>query len=373
MTTPNTQEATDDLDLIAMTMESFANPEQTEESQNPRNEKGQFTSRAGELPEQQPGEWNTLPDVVDGEQGQPIPPEPIIPDGHTAIATLPPEKVQGFKVLDSEGEILPPDLSFDVSFRDGQTRTMDLPQLVNFARQGVYNHELQQETVRTRNEAVQWHQKASQVEQTLQQARQERERLLTDPDYLLAQIEQAAAQNTPEARAQRERDQLTTQRQQLEYDQAAQSNTQYLDRSVEPALDTIVRALPTVQKDELASYLAQLIEPHKVHTRFGTILNPNATAQINHIIVHQLAPYAKQLHESRAAFAPKPALVNPVTPDPKVADLQARAAKAKRVATAALQPVGATGQPQGTPTTTKAPTHGKGMEDFIISKAMGRG
>lgn len=383
MTTPNTQSAepdADEMDLVERTMQSIIHPEaesSDEITNRPRNAAGQFTSQAGEIPLAQPGEWNIIPDAQTDEQGQPIPVAPVIPEGHAAIPTLPPEKVQGFKVLDDAGEILPPDLKFEVSFRDGNSRTMDVPQLVNFARQGVYNHELQQQAIQVRNDAFQWQQRATQADQALAQARDERTKLLTNADYLIAEIERAAQQNTPEARAQREREQVTDERQAFEFERAVHSNTVYLDSQVEPALDKIIAALPTVQKAELAGYLNQLVAPWKVQTKFGTILNPNAKAQIEADIVHRLVPYAMQLHESRAGFAPKQSAAaptqKPAAPDPKVVDLQARAAKAKRVATAALQPVGGNGQPQGASTPTKAPTDGKSLESFIIAKSMGRG
>lgn len=346
----------------------------------PRDATGKFVSVA-EGVEPKPGEWIKLDDApvaVDGQPAEGTDPaavEPVIPEGHVALPALAPEKVQGFRVLDAEGEIVPPDLKFEVNFRgpngESQPRTLDLPRLVNYARQGAYNHERDQQASQVRTENGQLFARVSQADQQIQQMQQERVRMLSDVDYFLDQVKKHEEANTPEARQAREREEIDTQRQQIEYDRAAQHNMAYLDTQVAPWLDTIAKALPSVTLDELAHRLNVLIEPYKVRTRFGVILNPNATKAVEQTIINQLVPWAQQIHmdrEDTRAPAPKVPVI-PAKPQPNVAELQVRAAKARRLGTAPLRPVSGNA-PQGAPASQKAPQGNREMGDFIVGKAL---
>jgi 5'-deoxynucleotidase YfbR-like HD superfamily hydrolase len=358
----------------------------------PRDASGKFVAVAeGETQTAKPGEWVKLDDApLPGTEGQPAPgeggegseaapPAVVLPEGHVALPALAPEKVQGFRVLDAEGEIVPPDLKFEVNFRgpngEVQPRTLDLPKLVNYARQGVYNHEREQQTTAVQQQNWQLTNQITQYDQTVRQLRQEREALLTNPDYLIEQLKRYEQENTPEARLARQQAEIVTQRQELEYQQAAQRNVTYLDTQVAPALNTIATTLTHVTVDELANRLAMLIEPFKVRTQFGVILNPNATQAVERLIIDQLVPWAQQIHASREDFAPATTKTPAKAPEPAESDLQAKNQKLRRIATAALKPVSGN-QPQGPAASNKPPTSSRNMADFIVSKSLaglGRG
>lgn len=335
----------------------------------PRDASGKFVSVA-EGQQTKPGEWVTLDDAPPAT-GEPAAPEIQVPEGHVVLPVLSPEKAQGFRVLDAEGEIVPPDLKFELNFRspNGEitTREYDLPRLVNDARMGRYNHEREQQAIAVRNDNYQLTNRLQEQDTAIRQARQEREWLLTNPEYFIDQIKKYEEQNTPEARQAREREEIQTQRQQLEYQQAAHHNMNYLDTQIDPALNLITSTLSGVTKEELAGRLAMLIEPFKVRTQFGTILNPNTTQAIERLIKEELVPWAQQVHGDRTGYA-KPVVAPPKAP-PADTDLQARAAKAKRLAVSALRPVSGNA-PQGAATSQKPPTSNRGLEDMIISRSV---
>lgn len=351
----------------------------------PRNAAGQFVAVAeGET--KPAGEWNTVPDATaaptDGTVADGTPTaeaEPVtIPEGYVAPATLPPEKVQGFKVFDTDGEVVPPDLKFEVNFRgpngEAQPRTLDLPKLVNYARMGVYNHEREQQSTAIRGENQTLYQRTSEQEQQIQQLRRDREQLLSNPDYLMKQLADFEQQNTPEARAERDRQQLQTDRMRFAFDQAAQVNTSFLDTQVAPALETIAQSLPTVTMDDLSGRLAMALAPYKVQTPFGTIINPQALEHVKSLILSDLLPWAQQVHADREErqttrqAPPKPKAA--ATPDPKLEAAQARAQKARRVAVAAIKPAGGNGQLHGQPADQKPLKSGRDIEDAVITRSL---
>lgn len=395
MTAPPVQESQgseqfDGLDPFERTIQStlheskeLIGEEQTADAK-PRDEQGRFVGKPEAKPD---GEWHVLPDAPIGEQQQAVagaegeaPQEVAIPEGYIAAPALAPEKVQGFKVLDAEGEIVPPDLTFEVNFRgpngEVQPRTLDLPKLVNYARMGVYNHEREQESVNVRqyNQALQGRVQA--VEQQAQQLHQERERLLSDPDYLLRQLQEYEQQNTPEARAQRARDELQLANQRTEFIQVAQIGAQFVDGEIAPAIDTILKSLPLISQEEVAARITLLIDPYKVRTPFGVTIRPQDYDAIRRAIVQEVVPWAQQVHQDReerqgtAGAAPKAGPKDKTDPAKKdeVATLQTRAQKARRVAATALKPVGGNGAVQGKQD--KPIRTSRDLEDAIVGRSI---
>lgn len=401
MTAPNTntEPTFDDLDPMERTIQSTLHESselvgaEQPITDRPRDASGKFVSVAEGVAEvntdpNAPGAWNVIPDAdrpsdpLPTDPAAPTDPQapaaPVIPDGHVALAPLAADKVQGFKVLDGEGEIVAPDLKFEVNFRgpngENQPRTLDLPKLVNYARMGVYNHERETQALAVRSENTQLYATVNQKDQALSQLRAEREALLTNPDYLMEQLAKHEQENTPAAKQQREREAFETEKARMEYDRAAQHNGSYLDSQVAPALDTIAKSLPTVTMDELAGRLAMLVEPFKVWTQFGVILNPNATAAIERVIINELVPWAQSVHMSREDSAPAVPAKTPIAPAPKPStpaptDLQARAQKARRLAVSALKPVSGN-PPQGAPSTPSAPRTNRDMEEFVVTRSL---
>jgi len=351
----------------------------------PRDPKtGQFVPRA-----HAEAGWNVVPDVPSPESETTETPADIVaPEGHVIPKALDASKVQGFRVLDAEGEIVPPDLTFEVNFRgpngENQPRLLDVPKLVNYARMGVYNHEREQQAVAVQQHNTQLTSQVAQYDQALRQMQQERALLLSDPDYLLKQLALYEQQNTPEARAQQEREQLEQQRQALAYQAAGQENERYMEQKLEPALDFIAKTYPNVTLQDLAEQLVRLAEPYTVQTPFGPIINPQAHPHIAQLVVQQLAPWAEQRHmameerfsAARAPTAPPAAAPpaatppSPAPPTPSNAELQARAQRARRMATATTKPPGGNGAtPQGASPPTP-PTSNRDLQDFIVGRAL---
>lgn len=339
---------------------------------------GKFVSRA----EGQEG-WNVVPDTKPGDPADVV--APIAPEGHVIPKTLAPDKVQGFRVLDAEGELVPPDLTFEVNFRgpngENQPRLLDVPKLVNYARMGVYNHEREQQTLAAQQQNTQLQSQLSEYDTALKTLQQERTALLSDPDYLLRALAHFEQQNTPEAKAQRDRDSLDQQRQALAYQAAGQENERYMEQRLEPALNTLAQAYPNVTLQDLAEQLVRLAQPYTVNTPYGSIINPRAHQDIAQLVVHQLAPWAEQRHmaiEDRfgarapnAAAAPAPATAPALVP-PSNADLQARAQRARRLATAATRPPGGNGAAPAAAAAAPVPSAGnaRDMQDFIVGRAL---
>src|SRR5262245_1144013 len=136
----------------------------------PRDPKtGQFVPRA-----HAEAGWNVVPDVAPPDSDTTEAPEEIVaPEGHVIPKALDASKVQGFRVLDAEGEIVPPDLTFEVNFRgpngENQPRLLDVPKLVNYARMGVYNHEREQQAIAVQQQNTTLTSQVAQYDQALRQ------------------------------------------------------------------------------------------------------------------------------------------------------------------------------------------------------------
>lgn len=399
MTAPNTAPDMDVFDetanaVLMGTMKDSAHLMGDEDSQTrARDDHGRFVAEQGNPERKVDGEWNVLPDTPanegepvaaagDGPAGEATPKvaaEPIIPEGFVKSAVLPPEKVQGFKVRDADGDIEAPDLTFDVNFRsigaDGrervEVRALDTAQLVSYARMGVYNHEKEQRATEVQQQNHTLSNRVSQVEQYARQRDETIEKLLSDPDYLLSQLKQYEVDNTPENRVAREREQLRQERERSQYENVAQLGMQFVEGSLQPAIELITKACPSIDPDEVAAKLLLIVEPYKVRTPFGTTIHPNAYDRIRHAISGDVVRWAEQVHEHRSSrTAPKP---SEKTPDP-VKDakpdkqLQERNQKLRRVATGALKPAGAN-QPQGKPQSSPIRSN-RDLEDAVVGNAL---
>lgn len=234
--------------------------------------------------------------VTDGE------PEPIaLPDGFAAIP-----KVEGrelattFTVRDKDGELDVPDIQIDFT-ANGRTRSEPLDKVVKLAQMGVFNQERHEQTVHVQRENDGLKQRVQQVEHYAQQVEQRMQQLLSSDDaYLMARAE-FEQQNTPEYRAQMARQELEQTNQQIAFTQAAQAGQQFLATTLEPAVNQIAQALPEVGVEEIGARLLLVSDRFRVHTPFGSIIPPQYHEAVAQQIVQDVAPWAMQLHEARAA------------------------------------------------------------------------
>lgn len=397
MTSPNTMmdPAADDTSILdkvigstmAESKELLGNPEDIQH--RPRNAQGEFTTIAGETPGEikGPGEWNQVADATPEElaalaAGQPITPpavadgtepvvdaEPVIPDGFAKLPALDPTKVQGFKVMDADGEIVPPDLKFEVNFRDKTTgeskpQTLDLPQLVNYARMGRYNHEREQVYEQSTRDLQAWQNAGPRFEQAIKDRDARYERAMSDPQFLASELQRYDTENTPEARADRERLKLEDDRQQFEFQKVVQQSESYINDRLAPALEKIATQFPTVSRDELAAKLLLAADPFRVN---GGVLHPKGFQHVASYIVRELYPWAEHAHTGRSSeqTTDKAPTKEPVKPVEKE---QVRQQKQKRIGVAPMKPP--TGQPQGGPQHQKPPRTNRDMEELVVGNSL---
>lgn len=259
---------------------------------------------------------------------------PVIPEGYVAAVPLPDDRAKAFKVFDAEGEILPPDLTFEL-VANGKPRKLTTDKLVSFAQMGVYNHEREVQMQETQATSRQVEQRATQAEQLAQQYAEDRRRLLSDADYLTRAITDFESQNTPEARAAAERQQFENERQTFEQQRVAQQAEQFVDGQLAPALEQIATTLPEVSREELAARLFVFADRHRV----DGVLHPKGFEAVSRYIVDELVPWAQQVHAAREIDRVTPITAARNEAKKEVETAQVRAQKARRTATTVLKPV----------------------------------
>lgn len=249
-----------------------------------------------------------------------------IPEGYTAVQAVPADKLNGVSVFDAEGEVVAPALTWKLTAA-GKERELSTDQLVSYAQMGVYNHDREQRAEQATQQARHSTERALASEQQVRQRDTQIEQLLTDPDFLIRAITEYGKLNTPEARAERERQAFTAERETFQVQQMSQEAQRYLDGEIAPALETIAGALPHVSREELAARLFLSLDQFRVKG----VLGPQARTKgadgltpADQAILHDLVPWAKQLNAHRAESQAKP-----------LADARAAEAKAKKDAEAA--------------------------------------
>ena len=149
--------------------------------------------------------------------------------------------------------------------------------------------------------------------------------------------------NTPEARLQRQQEELQEQKFDVEFQQVAAQGERLFHSELLPAITQISDALPYVTPDELGAKLLLAMEPYRVHTRRGPIVPPRAYDAVRQMVLNEVVPWAKDLQDARTAR------FGTVTADAKnkVAVAEAKAEKAtvesqksKNLATRTTRPVG---------------------------------
>ena len=290
--------ATDVNDIMAGIANVSVAQSIAEQSPSDRDERGRFAPRQANSEQAQ----STDQPLVDGEQSasaqETTTEVPVMPEGYSAVPSITRPLATTFTVTDAEGAIEPPDLTIEFT-ANGKSRREPLDKVVKLAQFGVYNHEKQQqaEAAMQQNEAMQT--QMAQYDAALKQLQYERHQLLTNDQAYLNARATFEQQNTPEARLQMEREQVQLERQQIGFQQAQQAGTQFLDTKVEPALELIASALPTVSKEELAARVLIVANKYTVQTSFGSIINPQAHSQIAAAIRDEVVPWAQQLHDHR--------------------------------------------------------------------------
>lgn len=329
--------------VVGSTLHQSTPEDERQQSDRSRNDKGQFTTQAEtpvvELVDGQPVSTDAQP-VVEGEPV--VDDAPVIPEGFVAAKPLAEDKAKAFSVFDTDGEIVAPDLTWKLT-ANGKTRELSTDKLVNFAQMGVYNHEREVQHEQTQRHAQDLTGQISQYREAVEARDQQIERLLSDPGYLAACLTNYDQQNTPEARAQRDRDKLEHDRRSFEFSQIQNQAATFVDGPLTNASNKIIEMFPTVSQDELAAKLYLYCEPLRVNG----VLHPQHFQRVANYVVTDLYPWAEQLNEHRRherSAASKDAETAKADADKKVKAAQVAAQKAKNQTARTVRPAG-----RGTP------------------------
>lgn len=334
-------------------MEETETPEQTEARE--RDEKGRFVPKA------------STEALVEGATPE-VAAEPapvVLPEGMAAV-----KKIEGrelataFKLLDADGELEIPEVTIEFE-ANGKTRKEPLDKVVKLAQFGVYQHEREQRLTQAQQVMQQKEVEFQQIEARARQFEQERERLLSDPDYLVQQLARYEQDNTPEARLTRDREQVEQQRRALEAQQIVQQANTFMEGELLPAIETMTTALPTVSPEEIAAKLLLIQERYKVDTPMGRYVPPTAYPALRQAMMQEVLPWAQQVHDARDSER------QTVTKTAKQEVEQAKAGKlaAQVEAQKAKSLIGRTVKPgarstQGTTTTVTTPKQLVTVQDY---------
>lgn len=267
--------------------------------EQPRGPDGKFVPKA--TPEAAPVEGEAPPTPETVTTGTAPETEiPELPDGFVAVAPVKDrELATAFKVLDAEGELDVPDVTIEFN-ANGKTRREPLDKVVRLAERGVYNEEREQAVLAQKQHVERTQSENQQLRAMLTQTRQQMEQLLSSDDaYLLARA-QFEQENSPEARLQRVEQQRAEEQRLAVYQQARNVTNQYFETSVLPAVQTIADSLSEVTADEIGARLVLLTNHLRVPTPDGdTMIPPAAHQAVGQIILNEIVPWARDVHESR--------------------------------------------------------------------------
>ena len=126
----------------------------------------------------------------------------------------------------------------------------------------------------------------------------------------------------------------------------------FVESQIQPSLDMIASALPSVTTDELAARMQYAMQAHVERAPNGQLYVPPAAYDaVRKYIVEDLAIWAQIQHDRRTPSAPR----QPARPEQVATDTRVEAQKAKRVIGQTLRPVGKAASSSTRPTNTKPP------------------
>lgn len=232
-----------------------------------------------------------------------------------------------FRVLSKEGDEFDiPDVMIEMT-ANKKTRLEPLDKVVKMAEWGIYNHEREQQATQALSRVKEIEAQSEQVMAYARQVEAHRDRLLSDPDLYMEELAEHEAKNTPEARLEAVEKQRQEEQQQQEFQAISAIGEKFFASEVEPAVETIINALPTVSGEEIGAKLLLITDRFRVNTRFGQIVPPSAYDAVRKAVVEELVPWAQQVHDSRDSERKQ----SKSTAEAEKRTLQAEAQKAKNL------------------------------------------
>lgn len=278
-----------------------------------------------------------------------------LPEGYVAVPAVTEGLATEFRLLDDEGEVEVPALVVEYK-ANGKIRKDRLDQVVKLAQFGVYNQERESKAQQIEQQANALYQEREEYATLLAQREQQIERLLTDEEFLLAVREAYDAENAPEKQVARAQQQVEQVKVQYEMEKIAESATQFVEGQVQPALDMIARALPSVSADELAERMQYAMQAHVVRAPNGMPYVPQeAYDAVRRYIVEDLAIWAQIQHDRRTQSAAPQTRQGQQAAVDEMERSRIEAQKAKRAIGQTLRPVGRAASPRSGPVKTSKP------------------
>lgn len=274
-----------------------------------------------------------------------------------------------FRVLSKEGDEYDiPDVMIEMT-ANKKTRLEPLDKVVKMAEWGIYNHEREQQATQALSRVKEVEAQSQEVLAYARGLEAHRDRLLADPDLYMEELAAYEAKNTPEARLQAVEQERQQEQQAQEFRTISQTGEQFFESEVAPAVETIIKALPTVSGEEIGAKLLLITDRFRVNTQFGQIVPPSAYDAVRQAVVEELVPWAQQVHDSRDSERKQ----SKSTAEAEKRTLQVEAQKAKNLSGRIQKPVaGRVGRetPQAKPIRTIEDAHESAVASTLAAMGM---
>lgn len=348
------------LDSLAQEAAAAALPVEMDESGQPRDASGRFVSvktEDADAPETDEATEGTEEEEVvaegeaatDGEattEGEESTEEAATPEV-PAIPKLGRDPIIPFAVKVGEADFEGvPDLNVTFKGPGGKERTEPLDKLVRLASDGIYQESREQ---RYRDIEAERNATKAELESAKAYVEQQRaylEAVMSDEGRYLAEKDRWDRQHTPEAQAERYRQQLAEMQEREQLSAIAREGERYFTETLTPALDTIAEALPFVSAEELVAKVKLQVDA--LQGRRG-YLTPDQYQAVSAFVLDDLAPWAQQVNASRKeryGGSDTKAVAAPAKGDEaakakaEAEKARVEAAKAKQAVAKAVKPVG---------------------------------
>lgn len=236
---------------------------------------------------------------------------PVEPEPEPEPEAVAPPLAAEFTLRDTEGELeIPRDLT--VAFKAGKKEyTLPLDRVVRMAQSGAMAHEIQQENVQLKAQV----ERLPQVEQQLQAYADELtseqelfERLLADENLYIEAATRWRAENTPEKRAERERQrveqertEVQKERQKLEHERQLQTVVHAVQTQIAPRIEALAEQYKdSVEWEEIRDRWFYLTSPLLAPVGDGSVAIPPSRLAQAVKLTDDLEAWTKALAEKRA-------------------------------------------------------------------------
>jgi len=298
-------------------------------------------------------ETEPVEEVVEEAEEPEVAPEETLPEGYVKVPVVGDKLATEFTLRDAEGEVEVPDLMVEYK-ANGKVRRDRLDQVVKLAQFGVYNEERERKVAESERSVESLTTEKASLARVLEEREAQLERILTDDDFLMAVREAYERENSPEQRVMRAEQEAKQLRVEREYAPAFAAQETFNDTEVVPALEMIVRALPSVSMEELEEKLQMAAHANAETAPTGNRFIPSSRFDaIRKYIVDDLSIWAQMQHARRSESRPSPQVA---TANSELDKARIEAQKAKRVVGQATKPM-ASANGKVAPKKAKAPAN----------------